>query len=577
MTKTAFNGLCVSALIFGTCLTLRGAEGDSAPVPAPTPVTAKTHFITQPLLPDGRVDYVTANERLGASSKENPLENGMRLVIQAVGPCALEERISVKNLGWDKWLSDPSTQSFREKTWIPLCKKLNLDPEQKPKWVDAPTLFDVADALEEKITAQAESAKKEDEKNAATEESDSFDIYNVLSKPFSDREYPEIARWLEENNELIELFARAVAQPVFRPCNSLRTDGKYTPMWRSLSPNTSYSRYIALVFQTRSNYYVNKAASDPAYMNKALDYTISLFCLSKRLLELNSAVEQLFGIICAQKAFEQTSILVRSGYMTDQQLERLDKAIAEQTPSDGTERMLFSESLFAFDVLQELLRNRNNSAELSILSGMDEPSLGVIQLLRSNLSETDIRLKFRSFFDKEHAALHEKDPFIRREKAAQFRQEFSADSEKCVKAIAAKQGFSEQPSEEDFFQKIRECTDKALLSEFVARLYYSMGINELEQLITAFQLTQSEYVLCRIGVAVERYKLETGAYPPTLEELVPRYLDAVPVEPSTGKKTIVYRPEGATFILYAWGDNLKDDQGKKRSNIPMENNFDIVF
>ncbi len=67
-----------------------------------------------------------------------------------------------------------------------------------------------------------------------------------------------------------------------------------------------------------------------------------------------------------------------------------------------------------------------------------------------------------------------------------------------------------------------------------------------------------------IGVALERRRLETGAFPNELEELVPGYLDSVPLDPATNDPIGYERtPEGymlfsARFDSWDWKVNLRE-------------------
>ena len=63
-------------------------------------------------------------------------------------------------------------------------------------------------------------------------------------------------------------------------------------------------------------------------------------------------------------------------------------------------------------------------------------------------------------------------------------------------------------------------------------------------------------------LAVSRYRLETGQYPVSLQELVQKgYLKEVPVDVYSDKP-IVYKQKDDSFILYSLGPNLKDDGGQ---------------
>jgi dsDNA-binding SOS-regulon protein len=63
-------------------------------------------------------------------------------------------------------------------------------------------------------------------------------------------------------------------------------------------------------------------------------------------------------------------------------------------------------------------------------------------------------------------------------------------------------------------------------------------------------------------IALVRYKQDTGAFPESLDKLVEKgYIKQVPVDPFSDKP-IAYRKTDNNFLLYSWGENLKDDDGQ---------------
>jgi hypothetical protein len=64
-----------------------------------------------------------------------------------------------------------------------------------------------------------------------------------------------------------------------------------------------------------------------------------------------------------------------------------------------------------------------------------------------------------------------------------------------------------------------------------------------------------------IACGLERYRLANGKLPATLDELVPRFLDHVPLDVCNGQP-LIYHPAGdRDFVLYSVGWNGKDDGG----------------
>jgi hypothetical protein len=64
-------------------------------------------------------------------------------------------------------------------------------------------------------------------------------------------------------------------------------------------------------------------------------------------------------------------------------------------------------------------------------------------------------------------------------------------------------------------------------------------------------------------LAILRHEAQTGSYPGGLEELVDiSLLERLPDDPfSEGPLTYRKTPDG--FLLYSWGENLKDDGGRQ--------------
>jgi len=64
----------------------------------------------------------------------------------------------------------------------------------------------------------------------------------------------------------------------------------------------------------------------------------------------------------------------------------------------------------------------------------------------------------------------------------------------------------------------------------------------------------------RVALAALRFKAERGRLPNTLEDLVPAFLDAVPLGPFDAK-ALRYRKDAAGFVVYAVGSDGKDHGG----------------
>jgi hypothetical protein len=79
-----------------------------------------------------------------------------------------------------------------------------------------------------------------------------------------------------------------------------------------------------------------------------------------------------------------------------------------------------------------------------------------------------------------------------------------------------------------------------------------------------FVLTQT-HALQRVtmtALALRLYRKENGRYPENLQQLVPKYLPSVPIDPYDGKP-LRYRKLQKGFKVWSVGENRKDDGGVK--------------
>ena len=81
-------------------------------------------------------------------------------------------------------------------------------------------------------------------------------------------------------------------------------------------------------------------------------------------------------------------------------------------------------------------------------------------------------------------------------------------------------------------------------------------------------------------IALRRFRLANAVYPARLDELVPNYLDAVPIDSFSGR-SLIYRRLENRYQLYSVGPDGKDDDGTSTSGAapaaPADLLFDVEF
>ncbi|MFH1968924.1 MAG: hypothetical protein ABIJ53_01250 [Verrucomicrobiota bacterium] len=100
-----------------------------------------------------------------------------------------------------------------------------------------------------------------------------------------------------------------------------------------------------------------------------------------------------------------------------------------------------------------------------------------------------------------------------------------------------------------------------------------------EQIVTKKAEHDAIVDVARVGLALKLFEQKNGAYPDTLDKLATEFLDAIPVDPFTGK-ALIYRKADAGFILYSLGPNQQDDNGTPKpigKNVTGSEPYDIAW
>lgn len=111
---------------------------------------------------------------------------------------------------------------------------------------------------------------------------------------------------------------------------------------------------------------------------------------------------------------------------------------------------------------------------------------------------------------------------------------------------------------DDFAEKIGGPSPYTMLVVAIMPAYQKVTSNVLQK--------QSFIHLALTACALERYSLANGSYPERLAELVPTYLDKVPLDIIDGQPLRYRRTENGKFLLYSIGLDGKDDGGKPNTS-----------
>ncbi|MFO0849115.1 MAG: hypothetical protein U0871_11265 [Gemmataceae bacterium] len=88
-----------------------------------------------------------------------------------------------------------------------------------------------------------------------------------------------------------------------------------------------------------------------------------------------------------------------------------------------------------------------------------------------------------------------------------------------------------------------------------------MMVPAVEKVAEAGLRSRGELLAVATGVAAERYRRKHGAWPASLEALVPEFLPAVPLDPFTGRP-LGFKPLPDGLVIYTVGPDGKDGGGQ---------------
>lgn len=92
-----------------------------------------------------------------------------------------------------------------------------------------------------------------------------------------------------------------------------------------------------------------------------------------------------------------------------------------------------------------------------------------------------------------------------------------------------------------------------IFSSMLSNYYFSSAKVAVNEVVNALLLTT---------LALQTYKAEHGAYPASLTDLIPAYLNTLPTDPFTDSLPLHYLPTADKYLLYSIGPDGKDDRGQ---------------
>ncbi len=474
------------------------------------PLGKETTYVDGPLDKDGNVDYQAAlNDLLGKGIK--PENNANVLLWRALGPAP----------------------EGGKKMPAEFFKRLGMDepPESGAYFIRFPEF------LKEHLKVEPPIYEERNEIERVT-----------TQRPWSAKDFPNVAAWLEANEKPLAIIVEATRRPdYFSPIVS---DGQYRSILSARFPGVQICRYLAVALVTRSMLRIENGKLDLAWQD-----LLAAHRLGRLVGRGATLIEGLVGFaIDAKTTTADLAYLQFANLNSQQTLERLnDLKKLPSLPSvadkvEYAERFLYLESLqtvrrYGVGWIANISGGESKKAtpeELKILNSIDwTPALKSANRYY-NLMVGAMRLKSRA----EREAEFDK-----------FGQDLAALKSDERLATLAKILAETKPM------------DRVSIAKDIGDILIALVMPALWKVRTAQDRGAQTESNLHVAFALAAFHADNGRYPAQLADLAPKYLASVPDDLFSGQ-ALIYRPNDKSYLLYSVGPNDKDDGGRGKDDDP---------
>lgn len=343
-------------------------------IPRSCPVSQETHEITAPLTADGQCDYFAELENSEAKFFQDPDQNGFRDVLQALGPVALGYLHLHEKCTWEELPTSEASAVFWNDVWLPICKKLSINPLDKPRFADYVSFVDYIETHRPAGPSDEEFDPKEYFEKLETE-------------IWSSEKHPWAAAWLKQADPVLNVVVEAARKPIYRaPTFTPDWDGKEYPLYFC----AHYERESALFFGHGLRLRIHHMLGTGHAEDAVLEDILTLFRLGRHLMQSDFWELRSSGATIEKMGQEEVRILLESGLASDTQRKTLAESLARLMPIPPVDAAWRNNRILFWDLTQRFFNGRRN---IPYFDNYDDHKLPM--LLKMPLNEKILRQHLR--------------------------------------------------------------------------------------------------------------------------------------------------------------------------------------
>jgi hypothetical protein len=496
-------------------LVAAAATGQDKPVhKANFTVSKETTYVTGPLGRDGRIDYAAAlNERLGKGV--TPETNANVAVWRTFGP---------KPEGGNGMPAE-------------FFKLMGID--EPPE--DGEYFVDLGKFVRDQLAIDDQELRQEIEEQ----------LTRARHGPWSAKDHPYVADWLKAMQEPVDRLAEGMKRPhYFNPLTPRRDPDGTSSLISALLPAVQKCRATAGAFTARAMLRLGEGKPDAAWQE-----LLACHRLARHLARGATLIEGLVGVAIEAIVQRADVALLERPELTAKALRGYLRDLEALPPMPGAAYHVdLGERFMALDMM--MLADRKGLGNLVAILGFVD---GLPAALRDGKKLPDGPLENMDWdpalraanrlFDRLSAALREPDRQKREAELDRIDADLKAMKQKAIESGDLEKALTGQE------------IAPAARGKVLGDLLLALMAPAVRKVATAYDRVEQGQRNLHVAFALAAYQRDHGNYPKALDALAPKYLDKVPGDLFTGKP-LVYKPSAKGFLLYSFGPNGQDDEGR---------------
>ena len=463
-------------------------------------ISQETTYITSPLDKDGYPDYVTAlNERLRGDI--TPETNANVLIWQVLGPRPEGANMPPE---YFQWLGVPEP------------------PEQGEYWV----MWDKH--LEERL--------KKEFRERLPELNDRRD--RAAKWPWQKKDEPELADWLARNEKPLAIVLEATRRTeYYNPLAPKKSADRWDLLIGSMLPNVQRCRELAAALACRAMLRVKEGKFDEAWRD-----LLACHKLGRLVGRGGSLIELLVGVALDRTASTAEIAFLGHANLPPDRISDCLRDLKALPPMPGVgDKINKYERFMCLDAFMSIARNLQNIEDLNRPGGGASKAGNPLRRLFTRSVNWDPALRNANRAYDRCAAL----------------TRLTDRDQRAAEMKLIQQDFVHQTS--IGFVENQLLGPKAR-GESIGKLLMGLTLASFDKVQNVEDRCGQIQGNLLLAFALALFHADHGRYPAKLDELVPKYFERIPDDVFSGKP-LIYRLEGAGYLLYGVGQDGKDDNG----------------